>query len=151
VPSAMMAMISNGLHLVFFFAVDHFRRWLRKVNPVFLCLAIRSQQTSMEHVMDGPGRRELESISDWRNSLIDHKGTMTFGGKFGRSIGEIKVLRLQPDSVANLELVHGSLFNRSIERFLRLFPSPRCQLDSILRSLILGGRCRLEGSPWEVP
>ena len=101
--------------------------------------------------MDGPGGGKLELISDWRNSLIDHEGAMTFGGEFGRSIGEIKVLRFEPDSVPNLELVHRSLFYRPVERLFRLSSSPRCHLNLVFCSLILGGWGWLEGSSWEVP
>jgi hypothetical protein len=32
---------------------------------MLLCFAIRSQQTRMEDIMDRPGQRELELISDW--------------------------------------------------------------------------------------
>jgi hypothetical protein len=63
-PLAMMSMVSNGLDFVFLFAVDYLWRGFRKVDPMFLRFAISSQQTRMEHVMNGPGRRELELISD---------------------------------------------------------------------------------------
>ena len=77
----------------------------------------------MEDVMDGPGRRKLELIGHWRNSLIDHKGTMTFRGQLGGSIREFKVICLQPDPVAHFVLVRRSLLHSSIERFLGLSSS----------------------------
>jgi hypothetical protein len=117
---------------------------------MFLCFAIRSQQAGMEYVMDGPGGGELELISDWRNSLIDHKGAMMFGGEFGRSIREIKILRLEPDSVSNLELVHRSLFCRPVERLFCLPSSPRCYLDPVFRLLIRGGWGWLKGPSREI-
>ena len=76
-------------------------------------------------------------VSDWRNSLIDHKGSMTFRGEFGRLIREIEVLHFQPDPVSNLELVDRSLFHRPVKRFFRLLPSPRGNLDPLFRSLVL--------------
>jgi len=118
---------------------------------VFFRFTIRGQQTSVEDVMDSPGRWELELISDWRNSLIDNKGAMTFGGEFGRPIRKVEVLRLQPDSVSNFELVCRGLFYRSIERFFGLPPSLRCNFDPVFCSLILRSWSWLEGSTGEVP
>ena len=77
----------------------------------------------MEDVMDGPGRRELELISHWRNSLVDNEGAVTFRGQLGGSIREFKVLRLQPDPVAYFVLVRRGLLYSSIERFLSLSSS----------------------------
>ena len=105
----------------------------------------------MEHVMDSPGGGKLELISDWRNSLIDHKGAMTFRGEFGRPIREVKILCFEPDSVPNLELVHRSLFYRPVERLFCLLSPLRCYLDPVLRSLILRGCGWLEGSLREIP
>ena len=64
-PSAMEAMVSNGLDLVFLFPVHYFGGRFRKVDPMFFRFTIRRQQASMEDVMDGPGRGELELISNW--------------------------------------------------------------------------------------
>ena len=91
----------------------------------------------MEDIMDGPGRRELELISDWRNSLIDNKGAMTFRGEFKHPIREVKVPCLQPDSIPNLELVHGGLFYRPVECLLGLSPAACRHLNSFFRSLVL--------------
>jgi hypothetical protein len=135
----MMAMVSNGLDFVFFFAVDYLGRGFCKVNPMLPRFAIRGQQTCMEDVMNGPGLWELELIGDRRDSLIDHKGAMTFRGEFGRSIREIKVPRLQPDPVSYFELVRRSLFNRSVERFFRLASSLGSYFDSFFGSLVSRG------------
>ena len=91
--SAMMTMVSNGLDLVLLFAVDYFGWGFRKVDPVFFCFMIRGQEACMKDVMNGPAGWQLELISDWRNSLVDHEGSMTFRGEFGRLIREIEVLR----------------------------------------------------------
>ena len=61
-PSAVEAMVSNGLDFILLFSIYYLRGRFRKVDPMFLCLTIRRQQASMEDVMDGPGRRELEQI-----------------------------------------------------------------------------------------
>ena len=73
-------MIRDGLDFVFLLAVHDVRRRSGEVDAVFGRLAIRSQQTCMEDVMDGPGWGELQAISDWRNDLCDCEGSMTFGG-----------------------------------------------------------------------
>ena len=93
-PLAMEAMVSNGLDFVFLFSIHYLRGRFHKVGPMLFRFAIRRQQAGMEDVMDGPGWGKLELISNWRNSLIDNEGTMTFRGQLGASIGEIKVLRL---------------------------------------------------------
>ena len=79
-PSTMEAMVSNGLDFVLLFSIHYFRRGFRKVDPMFLCFAIGRQQAGMEDVMDGPGRRKLELIGHWRNSLVDNEGAVTFRG-----------------------------------------------------------------------
>ena len=93
-PSAMEAMVSNGLDFILLLSIHYLRGRFRKIDPMFLCFAIRCQQTSMEDVMNGPGWRKLELISHWRNPLIDNEGAMTFRGQLGGSIREFKVLCL---------------------------------------------------------
>ena len=73
-PSAMMTMVLDGLNFVLFFSINYFGWRLCKVDPVFLCLAIRSQQASVEHVVDGPGQRKLELISYCEIRLLIAKG-----------------------------------------------------------------------------
>jgi hypothetical protein len=99
---------------IFFRSVDHFGRWWVGVVPVLFCFAIRSQQGCMEHVMDGPGQGEVQLISDWRHSLCDHKGAMTFGGQLAHLIRQGQVLRFQPDVVPYLELVLGGVFRHLV-------------------------------------
>ena len=65
VPSTMEAMVSNGLDFILLFSIHNLRRGFHKVDPMFLCFAIRRQQTGVEDVMDGPGRGKLELISHW--------------------------------------------------------------------------------------
>ena len=93
-PSAVEAMVSNGLDFVLLFSIHYLRGRFRKIDPMFLRFAIRCQQTSMEDVMNGPGWRKLELISHRRNSLIDNEGAMTFRGQLRGSIREFKVLCL---------------------------------------------------------
>ena len=64
-PSAMEAMVSNGLDFILLLPIHYLGGRLCKVDPMFLCFAIRRQQTGMEDVMDGPGWRKLELISYW--------------------------------------------------------------------------------------
>jgi hypothetical protein len=61
----MMTMVLDGLDLELFFPVDYLWRGFRKVDPMLLSFMIRSQQTGVEYVMNGPCRGELELISDW--------------------------------------------------------------------------------------
>ena len=82
-------MVRNGLDLVFLFAVHDVRCWSGEVDSVLGRLMIRGQQTSVEDVMNGPGRGELQAVSDWRNDLCDREGSMTFGGQFERLIREV--------------------------------------------------------------
>ena len=119
-PSTMEAMVSNSLDFVLLFSIHYLRRGFRKVDPMFLRFTIRRQQAGMEDVMDGPGRRKLELIGHWRNSLIDNEGAVTFRGQLGGSIREFKVLCLQPDPVAYFVLVRRSLLHSSIERLFGL-------------------------------
>ena len=79
-PSAMEAMVSNGLDFILLFSIHYLRGRFCKVDPMFLCFAIRRQQAGMKDVMDGPGRRKLELIGHWRNSLVDDEGAVTFRG-----------------------------------------------------------------------
>ena len=64
-PSAMEAMVSDGLDFVLLFSVYYLRGRFRKVDPVFLRFTIRRQQAGMEDVVDGPSRGKLELISNW--------------------------------------------------------------------------------------
>jgi hypothetical protein len=57
-------MSADGLDFEFFFSVHDVWWWSREVDAILGCLAIRSQQTRMKDVMNGPGRGELQSISD---------------------------------------------------------------------------------------
>jgi len=57
-------MSADGLDLEFFFSVHDIWRRSREVDAILGRLAIRSQQTCMKDVMNGPGRGKLQSISD---------------------------------------------------------------------------------------
>ena len=59
-----MTVVRNGLHLELLFSVDEVRGWPRVIGPVLIGLLIRGQQTCVEYVMDGPGRRKGEPISN---------------------------------------------------------------------------------------
>jgi hypothetical protein len=50
-----VAVVSDGLHLVFFFSLHEVKRWFRKVDPVLIGLLIGVQKRGVEHVMDCPG------------------------------------------------------------------------------------------------
>ena len=54
-----MAVINDGLDLIFFGVFDKVWGWPRVVVPVFYGLAIRGQKGCMEYVMDGPGCGKL--------------------------------------------------------------------------------------------
>jgi hypothetical protein len=64
VPSTEEAMSADGFDLKFLFSVYDIWWWSREVDAVLGRLAIRSQQTRMKDVMDGPGRGEFQSIGD---------------------------------------------------------------------------------------
>ena len=64
-PSAMEAMVSNGLDFVLLFSIYYVRGRFRKIDPMLLRFAIRCQQAGVKDIMDGPGRRELKLISNW--------------------------------------------------------------------------------------
>ena len=64
-PSAVEAMVSNGLDFILLISIHYHRGRFRKIDPMFLRFAIRRQQASMEDVMNGPGWRKLELISHW--------------------------------------------------------------------------------------
>ena len=59
-----MAVIHYRLHFKFLFSLDQVRGWPRVVGPVLARFLIRSQQTCVKYVMNGPGRGKSEFISD---------------------------------------------------------------------------------------
>ena len=44
-PSAMEAMVLNGLNFIFFFSIYYLRGRLRKVDPMFFCFTIRDRKS----------------------------------------------------------------------------------------------------------
>ena len=78
-------------------------------------LAIRCEKQGMEDIVNGPGRWELELISNGGYSFSDGEGSMTFGGQFARLIREGQILRLEPDRVPYLELVMGGVLGQFIQ------------------------------------
>jgi hypothetical protein len=73
-------MSHDSFYFELLFSVDYFGRWAAEVGPVFFCFMIGGEKGGMKDVMDGPGRRELELISDCRHLFCDDKGAMTFRG-----------------------------------------------------------------------
>jgi hypothetical protein len=63
-PSTKEAMSADGLDFEFFFSVYDIWWWSREVDAILGRLAIKSQQTCVEDVMNGPGRGKFQSISD---------------------------------------------------------------------------------------
>ena len=59
-----MAVINDGLDLVFFGVFNKVRRWPRVVVAVFYGFAIRGQEGCVEYVMNGPGCGELQLVCD---------------------------------------------------------------------------------------
>ena len=114
-------MTSDGFDLEFFFPVHEVRGRLREVDPVLIGLLIGGQQGGVEHVMDGPGCRQLESISDRRDPFYDGEGAMTSGGELARLIWKGQVLGLQPDLVSHAILVDGRFPGEAVQCGLRLF------------------------------
>ena len=64
-PSAVEAMVSNGLDFILLLSIHYLRGRFRKIDPMLFRFAIRRQQASMEDVMDSPGWGKLELISHW--------------------------------------------------------------------------------------
>ena len=78
--SPVITVIRDGLHFELLFSINKVRGWPRVIGPVLIGFLIRSQQTCVKYVMDGPGRRESESISDGGNLLRDKEWAMTSRG-----------------------------------------------------------------------
>jgi hypothetical protein len=57
-------MSADGLDLKFFFSIHDVWWWSREVDAILGRLAIRSQQTRVKDVMNGPGWRKLQSIGN---------------------------------------------------------------------------------------
>ena len=125
-PFPKEAVIIDGFDFIFFFSIHDVWGWPREVDTILGCFAIRSQQTSMKDVMNGPARGKIQPISHGGNSFRDFKRAMTFGGQFERLIREIKVLPFEPDSVAN------------VEQTLRLGSGPFVDRFSCLESFSIG-------------
>ena len=104
-PSSVELMPHDCFHFEFIFPLDHFRGRSIVVCPMFFCLEIGGQQGCMEYVMDGPGRWELELISNRRYLLHNREGSMTFRGQLARLIRERQIFGLEPDFISHLELV----------------------------------------------
>ena len=78
----------HGLHFKLLLSVHHFGRRAVIVRFVFDRFVIGGQQGGMEYVVDGPGRWELELISNRQHPLRDKERSMTFGGQLARLIRE---------------------------------------------------------------
>jgi hypothetical protein len=63
-PLTKEAMSADGLDLEFFFSIHDIWWWSREVDAILRRLTIRSQQTRMKDVMNGPGWGEFQSIGD---------------------------------------------------------------------------------------
>ena len=59
-----VTVIDDGFDLIFFGVFDKIRRRPRVVGPVFYSFTIRGQEGRMKDVMDGPGCRKLQLVSD---------------------------------------------------------------------------------------
>jgi hypothetical protein len=75
-----VSVIHNGFYFEFLFASYQVRRWSRVTRSVLIGLAIGSQQTCMEDVMDGPGRWQFQSVGYRGYSMGNKKGAMTSRG-----------------------------------------------------------------------
>ena len=83
-----MSMIHDGFYFELLFA-SHQVRWRpRVVGAILIGFTIRRQQTCMEDVVDGPGRRQFQPVGHWGYSVGDDKGAVTSGGQFERLIRE---------------------------------------------------------------
>jgi hypothetical protein len=78
----MKAVSDDGLDFKFFFSINDFWERARIVIPILLRFLIRSQESSMEDVMDGPGRRQCKLIRHRRYHFDDLEGSMSFGREF---------------------------------------------------------------------
>ena len=105
----------DSLYFELRFSVDHFGRWTIVVWSMLGRLAIRCEKRGMEDVVNGPGRWELELISNGGYSFSDSEGSMTFGGQFARLIREGQVFCFEPDRVSYLELVMGGVLGQFIQ------------------------------------
>jgi len=59
-----MVVSHDFFHFIFCFSANQIGWWSLEVRAVGLGLMIRGQQGGVEDVMDGPGRWQLQSISD---------------------------------------------------------------------------------------
>ena len=59
-----VTVIDDGFNFVLFGVFDKVRRWPRVVGPMFCRFTIRGQEGCVKHVMNGPGRGELQLVCD---------------------------------------------------------------------------------------
>ena len=90
----------------------------------------------MKDVIDGPGYRELELISNRRHLFDDNEGAMTFGCKFWRLIREFQVFHFEPYLITRCELVKGRSLGALGQSGPGLFPSSRHLFCSFFHSLM---------------
>jgi hypothetical protein len=57
-------MSHDSFYFELLFSVDYFGWWAAEVGPMFFCFMIGGEKGGVKDVMDGPGWRELELISD---------------------------------------------------------------------------------------
>jgi hypothetical protein len=75
---SMMSVAPYLLHFIFFFSTDKVRWRPGIVCSMCSCFVIGQQDGGMEHVVDAPGNRELESEGDQTHLLKDMEWTISF-------------------------------------------------------------------------
>ena len=74
--SPIVPVIDNFFYLIFFFIINHLSWWPWELGPVFRCFLVRGQKQTVEDIVDGPGPRQLELVSNWQDFSCDLKGAM---------------------------------------------------------------------------
>ena len=64
-PTAKRPLLENAFDFPFWFSFQNIRRWFDKIWAVLIGFFVRCEEGSMEDVMDFPGGREFEFVSNF--------------------------------------------------------------------------------------
>jgi hypothetical protein len=79
-PSAVTAVVSNGLDFVLFLIIDKVRWGSREVLSVLFRLLIGHEEGGVEGGVYGPLRGQVQLVDDWGYYLRDLEGSVTSRG-----------------------------------------------------------------------
>jgi hypothetical protein len=137
--SPVMSMIHDSFYFKLLLASHQVRWGPRVIGAVLIGFMIRRQQTCVEDVMDGPGRRQLWPIGHGGYLMGDNKGTVMLRGQLERLIREGQILAIEPDLIIYVELVFWGYVGHAVESCFCLLSLLERHFLSLFRSWVQCG------------